>query len=248
VRRTIYRITGLFPSYLFGQARVAAMPTRLVYSIFLFILLFPLIRLFRRRDLLLWVLWSAGTIGFVAAIDMLRQTTMVGYVRYTILASPAVYAVIAAFDWPRRRFIRYSVAITTIGLLAILAVQRSINIVPAEEDWRTLSHDLSSVAGPEDLLVFYNNDPWVTPGTWYMGFKFYSPDSHRPWVVLKAPADEQLMRQIGSRRIVWLVGRFPEMQGSRVLPGWAPAYAEVRTTAGAFCPMIPLRRPSANGP
>jgi uncharacterized membrane protein len=249
-RLTLYRIIGLPADFLFGESRAAGLPTKLVLSIFLVTLMLPLIRLFHRRDLLLWVLWGLGTIGFVAAMDMARQTTLVGYPRYTVLASPAVYAVIAAFDWPRRAFIRNAVAISAIGLLAIVAIQRSIDGAPAKEDWRTLAHHLDAVAGPDDLLVFFNDDPYISPGIWYMGFKYYVPDSHRPWLVLDAPANAEVMRQLASRQLIWLIGRFPERQGPRLLPGWIPAYSEEKTTAGAFCPMVraSLAYPAAGRP
>jgi hypothetical protein len=239
-RMTLYRIIGLPAQYLLGESRGDALTSRLVLAIFLFTLVLPAIRLIRQRVLLLWVLWGWGTIGFVAALDLAHQTTLVGYVRYTILASPAVYAVIAAFDWPKRPFIRDAVAISAISLLTIVAIQRNIDGVPPKEDWRTLAHDLNASAGPDDLLVFYNNDPWTSPGTWYMNFKYFIPDSHRPWLILTAPANPDLLQKLQPRHLLWLIGRYPEIQGPRLLPGWLPADTEEQTTAGAFCPMVPL--------
>jgi hypothetical protein len=181
-----------------------------------------------------------GTVGFVAAMDLPRQTTLVGYLRYTILASPAIYAAIAAFNWPPRPFIRDAVAISTIGILTIVAIQRNIDGVPPHEDWRTFARDLSASAGPDDLLVFYNDDPWTSPGTWYMGFKYYAPNSHQPWLILNAPAGKDVLHDLQSHKILWLIGRYPQIQGSRLLPGWVPAAGEEQTTAGAFCPMVPI--------
>lgn len=235
---TLYRIIGLPSEFLFGEARGEALPSKLVLGIFLFTLMLPLLRLAFRRDLLLWVLWGFGTIGFVTAMDMTRQTTLVGYLRYTILASPGIYALIAAFHWPRWTFIRDAVAITVVVLLAIVAIQRSIDGVPSKEDWRTFARDLDAAATPDDLLVFYNNDPYESPGTWYMGFKYYVRNSHRPWLVLNGPAGADVLRQLASRRLVWLVGWFPQAQGPRILPGWVPAFEEEETSAGGFCPMF----------
>ena len=238
-KMTFYRIIGLPIEYLLGESRGESLTSAVVLTIFLFTLALPVIRLIRRRDLLLWVLWAWGTIGFVAAMDLMHQTTLVGYLRYTILASPAAYALIAAFDWPRRTFLRDAIAISAIGLLAIVAIQRNIDGVAPKEDWQTLSHDLDASAAPDDLLVFYNDDPWTSPGTWYMNFKFYAPDSHRPWLILNTPADADVLRQLRPRQILWLIGRYPQLQGPDILPGWLPAAAEDKTTAGAFCPMVP---------
>ena len=188
---------------------------------------------------------GVGTIGFVAAMDLLRQTTLVGYLRYTILASPAVYALIASFDWPRRTFIRDAIAISTIGLLAIVAIQRNIDGVPPKEDWQTLARDSTLPPPPMTFSVFYNDDPWTSPGTWYMNFKYFTPDSHRPWLILNTSATPTSCRQLRSHPILWLIGRYPQLQGPSLLPGWLPAATEEQTTAGAFCPMVPTVYPIA---
>ncbi|HEX4054334.1 MAG TPA: glycosyltransferase family 39 protein [Tepidisphaeraceae bacterium] len=239
---TLYRIIGLPTEFLLGESRGEALASGLVLTIFLFTIVLPVIRLFRRYDLLLWVLWIFGTIGFVAVMDLARQTTLVGYPRYTILASPAIYVIIAAFDWPRRNFVRDALAISCIALLAIVAIQRCIDGVPAKEDWRKLADDLNSSAAPDDLLVFYNADPWVSSGTWYMGFKYYDPQSQRPWLILNRPADATLLRQIRSRPCLWMVGLYPEIDGPRLLPGWRPELV-MDTTAGRICRMIPANDP-----
>jgi uncharacterized membrane protein len=239
---TLYRIIGLPTEFLLGEPRGEALTSKFVLAIFLFTVALPVIRLIRRRDLLLWVLWGLGTIGFVAAMDLARQTTLVGYMRYTILASPAVYAVIAAFDWPRRTLLRDAVAVSVIGLLAIVAIQRSIDAVSTKEDWRTLAHDLDAYAGPNDLLIFSNADPWASPGTWYMGFKYYEPESHRPWLILDGRPDAATLRQIQSLPCVWMVGLYPDIDGPRLLPGCRPQFV-ITSSAGGACRMIPISTP-----
>ena len=235
---TLYRIIGLPTENLLGEARGEALTSKVVLAIFLFTIPLPLIRLIWRRDLLLWVLWAWGTILFVAAMDLARQTTLVGYLRYTILASPAIYAVIAAFDWPRRNFLRDAVAIAAVGLLGIVAIQRSLDGVPAKEDWRRLAENVNHFAAPDDLLVFSNRDPWVSSGTWYMGYKYYSPDSHRPWLILNGRANAEVLEQLRSRRCLWLIGLYPQIQGPELLPGWRPEVV-INSSAGGVCRMIP---------
>jgi 4-amino-4-deoxy-L-arabinose transferase-like glycosyltransferase len=239
---TLYRIIGLPTENLLGEARGEALTSKLVLAIFLFTIPLPLIRLIKRRDLLLWVLWTLGTIGFVAAMDLIRQTTLTGYMRYTILASPAIYAVIAAFDWPPRNFLRDALAIAAIGLLAVVAIQRTLDGVPAKEDWRSLTHNINHFTAPNDLLVFYNRDPWVSSGTWYMGFKYYAPDSHHPWLILNGRAGAPLLKQLQSRTSLWLIGLYPETRGPALLPGWRPD-AVITTSAGGICRMIPANSP-----
>ncbi|HEY1922385.1 MAG TPA: glycosyltransferase family 39 protein [Tepidisphaeraceae bacterium] len=243
---TLYRIIGLPTENLLGESRGEALTSKVVLAIFLFTIPLPLIRLIKRRDLLLWDLWIFGSIGFVAVMDLARQTTLVGYMRYTILASPAIYAVIAAFDWPRRNFMRDAVAIAAIGLLGVVAIQRTIDGIPAKEDWRDLTDNLNKYAAPDDLLVFFNRDPWASSGTWYMGYKYYAPDSHHPWLILKARADAALLKQLQSRDHLWLIGLYPETRGPALLPGWRPD-AVITTSAGGICRMIPADSPGLTG-
>jgi uncharacterized membrane protein len=240
---TLYRMMGLPAEYLFGEARSWEMSSALIIVILIFAVAVPALHVFNRRDLLLWFLWLIFTVGFVAGMDLVHETTLIGYYRYTILASPAMYALIAAFDWPRRNFIRDSLAIACIILLGIVATQRAIDGVSPKEDWRTFAQELNTSAGPDDLLVFFNDDPWMSSGTWYMNFQYYFPDSRRPWLILNGPASLDVRRQLQSRSRLWLIGRFPQMEGPSLLPGWIPAVDEEKIpTAGAFCLMIPAGR------
>lgn len=238
VKLTLFRLIGLPAQFLVGETLARTMSASLVLSIFLFTIVLPLARLAFRRDLLLWVLWILGAVGFVAAIDLARQTTLLAFLRYTILASPAVYAVVAAFDWPKRPLVRDAIALATIALLATLATRRAVHGVPPKEDWRRLSRDINGFAAPGDLLVFHNADPWISSGTWYMAFKYYEPNSKHPWLILSDHPGPDLLRQLHTRPCLWLIGKYPEMEGPQLLPGWRPQML-VETSAGRACRMVP---------
>jgi len=204
------------------------------------VLLLPLLRLSQQRDQLLWILWLYGTIGFVVFAGLTQHAAFVHFLRYTILASPAVYALLAGIDWPNRRGLRNFVPISLLIVLAVFVLIRLSNPVVAKQDWRQLAGVIDANAGPNDLLVFYNESPWVSPGTWYMGIRYYTPDSQRPWAVLDRPADRGFLDQIKARDTLWLIGRSPDIDGPRVLPGWEPLAVHA-TTAGEVC--IMQRRP-----
>ena len=55
----------------------------------------PIFRFRKTPHLLLWWLWILGTVGAVAAVDLIHHSIMVGVLRYVFLASPAVYATLA---------------------------------------------------------------------------------------------------------------------------------------------------------
>ncbi len=238
VTYTLFRIVGLPAQFLFGEARSREMAPWLVMVIFGITIVLPPARLAWRRDLTLWVLWGVGTIGLVAGMDLLRQTTLLAYLRYTILASPAIYVVIAAFDWPGRAVFRDGLAIATVALLAICATQRAVDGVPPKEDWRRLARDIQGFAAPGDLLMFHNSDPWISSGTWYTGLKYYQPESNHPWVILSDHPSAELLGELRGRRCLWLIGKYPDIEGAGLLPGWRPQML-VETSAGRACRMVP---------
>jgi len=238
VRSTFLRIIGLPGKCLFGESLAANMPAAVLLIAAFLTYVLPLVRTFRDRLSLFWLLWMIGTIGSAAATDLVRGSILMDYLRYTILASPAIYAVLAV-NWPGRPILTYAVPLLAIALLAVLAGQRLAGGVESKEDWRRLTGDLNRAADSDDLLVFYGDDPWISPGTWYMAFNYYFPKSRHPWLVLNRPVDVNLLRQLRTKKSVWLIGKFPGADGPLVLPGWHLLGLEETTSAGAFCLMEP---------
>ena len=227
---TLRRVAGLPGEYLCGESTADEifrqqtggdqLLTDLLVALAVVTLILPIFRLRRRGDLLIWVLWMGGTIGIVVIADLLGSTTMSGYIRYTILGSPCVYAIVAGWDWPRRRVLRDALAWAVIVGLVILAAGRVIYGPEPKENWREAAQALDSRSGKNDLIVFFNQDPWLAPGIWYMCLHYYLPDSDRPWLLLREPPDRTLWRQLNSRDSLWLVGVHAETTGGLLLPGW----------------------------
>jgi len=233
---TLRRIIGLPAEFIFGESRGEAILPKAALILAVLTLAIPPIRLWWRRDLLLWVLWIVCIIGLIAALDLARGLTLAGYPRYTILASPAVYAVLAAFDWPRRPILRDTLALGALVFLIVLTAQRMRDGVPPKEDWRELAELIQAQARADELLVFFNQDPWVPPGIFFIGLHYYAPDSHRPWMMLNRPADLPALRRLDSQRTLWLIGKFPGSAGPIVLPGWQNL-ATTETSAWTACHM-----------
>jgi uncharacterized membrane protein len=238
---TLYRVIGLPAEFLLGESGGEALARRspnLVLGIFLLTMVVPVIRLYWRRDLLLWVLCMLGNIGSVVVIDLLHGTTLAGYPRYTLLTSPAIFAVIASFDWPRVGALRDLVPIVCIAALTVAAADHVTSPPDSLEDWRQLAADLDSETRPNDLLIYSNPDPWVTPGLFYMCLKYYSPQSQHPWLILRDPAYPQLLARISTYPDIWVIGGDPQNDGPRLLPGWRPQTL-ISTSAGSACRMVP---------
>ncbi len=251
VELTLRRVAGLSGEYLCGETvaekifRQETPANQLLTIALLFLaaatLLAPWARLRRCGDLLIWSLWIAGTIGLVAAADLACGTTMSGYIRYTILASPCVYAIIAAWDWPRRNVLRDGLALAVIVGLVIAAAHRLANGPEPKEDWRTAAAKLDVSASRDDLIVFFSQDPWVAPGIWYVCLHYYLPESNRPWLLLRHRPDESLMRQLAARNSLWLVGVHAETTGELLLPGWQVQKAIPATPFVTICKMTRVR-------
>jgi len=238
VRSIFLHIIGLPAELIFDSTQAAAMPAAALILLALIVLVVPVIRLRSRPDLLLWILLLAGTTGMLAGSDLIRGSIFLEYLRYAILAGPAVYALIAAFDWPPRPLLRDALAWCLLVLLAMLVCVRLHDPVASKEDWRQLAIDLNANAAPDDLLVFYGGDPWISPGTWYMCFSYYMPQSHRPWLILHQPADARLLHLLASRHSLWLIGKYPQQDGPALLAGWQPQSILQNPTAGAICRMV----------
>jgi hypothetical protein len=200
-----------------------------------------MLQLRRRPDLLLWILRSGGIILSVAAADLLHHSQLLQFTRYTVLASPALYAILAGVHLPRLKYFCDLFPVGVITSLALLAGIRAERGVPAKEDFQRLAQIIDTYAAPDELLVFYNDSTWVSPGVWYIGYKYYSPHSQHPWATLRHAPDSTLLRRLPPRQF-WLVGRAPELYGAALFPGWQPEVVW-HTTAGGVC----LMRNTAQG-
>jgi mannosyltransferase len=241
-RSFAWRLVSLPAQYLCGEQWLQTLPRWLIVASALLTLILPTLRVAWKPQLLLWVLLMWGTILFVAVTDLIHHTTSLQYVRYTLAASPGVYAVLAATDWPPRPFVRDLAPLCAVAALCLAGIKRLDHPMPAKEDWAQFARFVDTYAQPDDLLVFFNESNWVSPGTWYMGFKYYAPQSDRPWMTLHQSADAQTLRRLAGRRSLWLIGMVPEDVSPQVLPGWRPIRA-VHTTAAIICRMSPANAP-----
>jgi uncharacterized membrane protein len=190
----------------------------LIVSVMAYLLL-P-IMLIRRRSSPIWLLWLAATAGMLCISDCWRGTDMLKYLRYTILAGPAVYAALCIFPRISNSIFTYLPSVAVIALSAAFSIQQMRGSDVSKEQWRSFSEMIAAKTNPDDLLVFTGNSVWLSPGIWYMGFNYYHPESHHPWLILHEPAGPDLLHQLQSRKTVWVIGFDPAQEGPRMLPGW----------------------------
>jgi uncharacterized membrane protein len=213
------RIIKLPMQYFLGETRGQQIRLPIQIAAML-ILLYAISRLRARPDLLLWVLWIICIIGWSAAQDFAHHSRILDYLRYTILASPGIYVLIAAIDFPRLGPLRSALPNAAIAILAITTTLQMREGLPPHMDCRSFSQYIDSHAKPDDLLLYYYPSRFASPGIWYMCFKYYSPESHRPWLTLRKAPDPALLAQLQKRGSLWVIGLYANSYGPQILPGW----------------------------
>jgi hypothetical protein len=240
---TLLCIAELPLKYCFGEVFAERLPL-VAHVVAAGLAVVLMLRLRHRPDLLLWVVWSVGIVLFVAALDLTHHSLFLQYARYTVLASPALYAILAGVHWPRFKYFADLFPLAVLASLALTAGFRAQRGVPAKQDFQRLSQIVDTYADPHELLIFYNDSGWVSPGVWYLGYKYYSPDSAHPWVTLHHAPDSKLLGQLATRRTFWLIGPAPEIYGAALFPRWQPDVVW-HTTAGGVCLMRNTAQPDS---
>jgi uncharacterized membrane protein len=150
---TIARVLLLPARYLFdaqGRIRVIGIVAAAVYVV-------PIFALRRRPGLLLWWLWLGCTVGVVAALDLARTSRELAQVRYTLLAAPAAYVLIAAAGQWLGRGGSGSWWIGRLAPLAalavcVLALPRQAYHPEWRANWRGVGQLIAARRAPDELL------------------------------------------------------------------------------------------------
>jgi uncharacterized membrane protein len=236
VALTLFRIAELPLQFLLGEKLERQLPGWAPVCTFTVVVALTIFLLRTRRETLLWAIWAAGIVGSIALLDLVKGATFLQYLRYTILASPAIFAIFAGFELRGPWVLRNGLPVALVLILLVLDAIRLGGGVESKEDFRQLAKSLNAYAAPDELLIFHNDSLYVSPGVWYMGFKYYAPDSRRPWVTLHHAADAALLKELANRDSLWLIGQAPQRDASTVLPGWHAVKFQ-QTTAGGICLM-----------
>ena len=196
-------------------------PWRWVLLVGSVVWLYPLIFRRSRPELLPPFLWMAGTLAVVALLDLTRSTKHLEYPRYTLLAAPGAYLVIASLisTLPRRPLIGHSIgAALTAGALATTL------LTPREwRDFRALAAALDQRVNPGDVIVFASPDKpedWA-PAAIYLGYDHYSKGHDAPVLLLRGPLSAESTARLKQARILWLINE-SEKPPAQVLPGFHP--------------------------
>jgi uncharacterized membrane protein len=184
----------------------------------------PLLLLRRRPDLLLWILWGGATITLVASLDLIRQTYYTSLLRYTLLASPAVYAIIAALlSHARRRLLRHVFPAAAL-LSCLISLPRAYTYYfPAKPGWRDLAVEVRGLSGPRDAMLFYGTSHELPYFRALMfGYVHYLQPGPRPIVLLSTSPDRRILDTLSQSSGVWIVTNRTAREVVASMPGFAP--------------------------
>jgi hypothetical protein len=158
----------------------------------------------RQSDLLLPWLWLTLTAGVIAALDLLRSTQHLHFMRYTLLASPGLYLLAPAALLRIRRWLGHAISAL---LVAVCVAALPFYYASAEyrESWRGLGVYLAEHARSDQPLVFAGPSGWYAQSLCVAALH-YAHDPARPVLLLDRPAPPQLMSQLtrGQATTVWL--------------------------------------------
>ena len=189
IKQTLERAI-MMPARLLAPPRRSMTATSAVMAV-LYLLPFLLIR--RRPELLLWALWLVGTVGLVLSMDLARGTEHLLYIRYTLLAGPAVYALIPTLfaAVSKSAWVRHAIPVAAV-LSCALAVSQIYH--PWDTDSRQLARDVGAKANARDLIVFVGaeNQCW-TGASQYLVLSRYLRPLPCPIALLTQPAEGEVL-------------------------------------------------------
>jgi len=147
----------------------------------------------KRQDLLMWCLWLGGTVGLVALLDLTRGTRHLHFMRYTLLAGPALYAIAAALAWHAGAYARH-VLPATIALVCA-AMLPGAGMAMWKANWRDLAREFEQSLRPGDVLVVAGSDPTYSRGA-YLCISHFATKPRPPFALVTGRADDALVAQL----------------------------------------------------
>lgn len=183
--------------------------------------------LWRRRDMLLWSLWTLTTVGLLLAMDLTRHTAHLAWIRYSLLAAPGAYAILAGL-FPNRKDALPHLLPALALLLCCVALPHLFSL--ENPDYRSVARELDRRASENDLIILYarNQDAYLQ-WSLQLGVTHYTKHPRRPVVLMYGYGE--LPPEVRRFERIWLVNQSarqsPDVVTMPDLPGYTvdPALA-----------------------
>ncbi len=199
IQKTLWQLV-LIPTRLLAEPRGHTAGICAITAV-IFILPFGLLR--RQPNLLLWSLWLIGVVAVIAAMDLFRKTNQLLFIRYTLLAGPALYVLIPGIFSAvlGRRWLWHIVPAAAVVSCALAFPDAYLRY---ETDTHIIVQDLTPMIGRNDLIVFAasGETQWTAAAQYLMVSRYLQP-LPCPVVILNEPANGQVLaRARASRNVV----------------------------------------------
>jgi hypothetical protein len=178
----------------------------------------------RNRGMAWCFFWLTAGIGSVFCMDMMMGTRALSTPRYTFIAAPALYLLLASL--PLKGWMRDVIPLIAL-FTCVLAVPLDYDGPTWKGDWRGLGEDVRKAAGPDDLVLFANEESsfLMDPLKTFDAVSFYCQPFPCDVALVTQTVDAPLMQRINQAKHVWVVSVAGRAQLEGYLPGWNVAIA-----------------------
>jgi hypothetical protein len=180
----------------------------------------------RRPDLFIWWLWLISTVGLVVAMDLVNRTRQTDFLRYTIVASPAIYAMLASvLNGMKPRWLSHAVPAAAVVTCLYGLPHAYAEPQTPKPDWRIPAALIAKEAKPNDIVLFFGtseHDRGYT-GFHYLALKYYAGEKlPRTLLFIARRPRESEMARLRSASGVWLLLPTDATLPDNYLPGFKP--------------------------
>jgi hypothetical protein len=215
VRATLSRFL-LLPARFLADPMPSARPAAMFAAI-LYLVPWPLCR---RNPVMLWCgLWLCIGTALVCLLDLFTGTQGLYYIRFTFVAAPAMYLLIAAL--PLRSFLKHLLPASALAC-CLISLPDAYGAAYKGE-WRALGHDVPNVV-VNHVLVFASsqNSFLVDPLKLYLGVScYYNGKTPFRALLLDRPADAATLNELQSTtHLIYVVTDESTQPPTGYLPGW----------------------------
>jgi 4-amino-4-deoxy-L-arabinose transferase-like glycosyltransferase len=182
----------------------------------------------------IWIYWFVGVVGLLFVLDFSRATMHLNYIRYPLLASAAVYAILSVRPAGWLRFLQC--AVPALALVLCLATVRRAYV--GKTEYRELGQAISARCRADDLIVFAGEPGSNGARTLYLGAEHYGWPLPGSIVLLDSPASVGTMQKLSGRRRVWLACGHALKEPGEWLPGYRMVSQESWPRLGRLIEMV----------
>ena len=179
-----------------------------------------------------WPLWFAATAALLGGLDLARSTRHLQFVRYPLVAAPAVCAAVAVLPTLRLpAVLRVAARSVAAGAAAFVLWSLPSANLPANFDFRAMAADVTASVPAGEPLVFAGPPEEFGAQILYLAVSHYAGPLTRPVMLLDAPATPAAVAALGRRPVVYMVVH-PSLAFE---PSWLPGY---HVTVGQLVPHV----------